>query len=101
MPLPKNLYLKCSMEINRDTRIIDLTCGELEDLIKNIISNSTERVLADSDKYAYGLAGIRALFDCSKSTAARLKNGKIKAACRQYGRKIVVDKDKALKLFNS
>ena len=58
-------------------------------------------VLADSDKYAYGLAGIRALFDCSKSTAERLKNGKIKAACRQYGRKIVVDKDKALKLFNS
>ena len=47
----------------------------------------------------YGLKGIEQLFNCSTTTAWRIKNSEwIKPAISQVGRKIVVDADLALEL---
>ena len=49
----------------------------------------------------YGLEGIKTLFDCSMTTAWRIKNSEwIRPAISQVGRKIVVDADLALELAN-
>ncbi len=50
--------------------------------------------------YAYGLKGIRQLFGVSHATAQRYKDTFLKPAVRQNGRKIVIDKAKALELFD-
>ena len=51
-------------------------------------------------RYVYGLKGIQELFNVSHLTAQRYKDGIIKDAVYQSGRKIVVDVDKAIELFN-
>ena len=48
----------------------------------------------------YGLDGIRGLFHCSHKQAQFYKDHVIQEAVSQNGRKIVVDADLALKLFN-
>lgn len=54
------------------------------------------------NQYVYGLKGIAKLFGCSVSSAMRLKkSGKINEALVQEGRKIIVDAEKALFLFNT
>ena len=50
--------------------------------------------------YVYGLRGIQQLFGVSHKTAQEYKDGLIKDAVRQNGRKIVVDADYALELFS-
>lgn len=50
--------------------------------------------------YVYGLKGIRQLFGVSHATAQRYKDSFLKPAVSQRGRKIVVDKAKALELFD-
>lgn len=50
-------------------------------------------------RYVYGLRGIQDLFNVSHKTAQSYKDGILKPAIYQYGRKIVVDADKALELF--
>ena len=52
-------------------------------------------------RYVYGLKGIQELFNVSHGTAQRYKDGIIKDAVFQSGRKIVVDADKAMELFNT
>ena len=47
----------------------------------------------------YGLDGIMSLFNVSKTTAWRYRNGIIKDACTQRGHVIIVDTAKALSLF--
>jgi hypothetical protein len=81
-------------------RIIDLTTGELLNLIAEAI---TPKVVVDTTKedrrYVYGLAGIAGLFGCSKTTANRIKqSGKIDKAITQIGNKIIIDADKAIEL---
>lgn len=50
-------------------------------------------------KYVYGIDGIAQIFGCSRPTASRIKkSGRINAAIRQIGRKIVVDVELALSL---
>ncbi len=53
-----------------------------------------------TDGFIYGIAGIRRLFNVSHATACAWKNGFLKPAVRQHGRKIIVDKAMALELFN-
>lgn len=53
-----------------------------------------------SGNYVYGLRGIQQLFGVSHKTAQEYKDGIIKDAVMQNGRKIVVDADLALELFN-
>ena len=85
--------------INPDTRIIDLTVGQLMDLIgkeQSVVVDNT----ANKKQYVYGIAGIAQIFNCSMTTANRIKaNGKIGRAISQHGRMIVVDVDLALELM--
>ena len=84
------------MEITSNTRIIDLTVGQLMDIIaKAQAPEQTKRLV-------YGISGIAQLFNCSMTTANRIKaSGRIDDAITQHGRIIVVDADKALVLFNN
>lgn len=74
----------------------------LDERIKAAISSETVSTPAakPTGRLVYGLRGIRELFGVSHLTAQRYKDGIIKEAVRQNGRKIVVDADLALKLFD-
>ena len=81
---------------NTNTRIIDLTLGELldavEDRVKEVLAGKPQ---ADEKKkrYVYGL------FGCSKTTASRIKtSGKIDRAITQIGALLIIDADLALEL---
>ena len=53
----------------------------------------------DKKRYVYGQKGIADIFGCSVATASRIKSsGKIDAAIKQIGRKIIVDSVLALEL---
>ena len=85
-----------------NTPIWQLTVGEFLELQKRSISPtlSTKEIEAGNKrKLVYGLKGISELFQCSISTAQKIKNnGLIDKAITQFGRKIIVDADMALKL---
>ena len=51
------------------------------------------------DKYAFGLKGICDLLGCCPKTASHYKSTFLRPAIIQHGRKIIVDKEKALQLF--
>lgn len=82
--------------ISDETRIIDLTVGELKQLVFSMVPNKIE----EKEEYVYGLRGIADLFGCSTRKALDLKNGKIKKAVIQDGRKIIVNRKMALDLFS-
>ena len=61
--------------------------------------NDQLRRIDSGRRYVYGLKGISNLFGVSKVTAQKYKDGILKDAVYQSGRKIVVDADKARALF--
>lgn len=85
--------------INPNTRIIDLTVGELMELLGQqqlVVVDNTPK----EKRFVYGIAGIAQLFNCSMTTANRIKaSGKINKAISQCGRMITVDADLALELM--
>ena len=90
--------------ISDDTRLIDLTVGELKELFESLVPKITPMVLTQSKsekRLVYGLKGIKELFHVSDSTARKLMNGPILEAVAQSGRTIVVDADMALMLFKN
>ena len=72
---------------------LDLSSLKAEDSPQDAPAGSGKR-------YVYGLKGIQELFNVSHLTAQRYKDGILKEAVFQSGRKIVVDVDKAIELFN-
>ncbi|MFT4224333.1 DUF3853 family protein [Dysgonomonas sp.] len=77
-----------------------LTVGQLKEILGNVELQKPE-VKEDSKKYVYGLSGLASLFNCSIVTAHNIKkSGKINAAIKQIGRKIIVDAELALELIN-
>ena len=53
-------------------------------------------------KNVYGIAGIAKIFNCSNTTASRIKSSRIiDKAITQIGRKIIVDAELALQLAGS
>lgn len=88
--------------ITPETRIIDLTVGQLMDLIAMAQAPVVEKKPEQTKRLVYGISGIAQLFNCSMTTANRIKaSGRIDDAITQHGRIIVVDADKALLLFNN
>ena len=89
--------------ITSDTRIIDLTVGQLMQLLdKKQDPAEIKEEPEKAKRLVYGIAGIAQLFNCSMTTANRIKaSGRIDKAISQHGRIIVVDADKALVLFNN
>ena len=88
--------------IDPNTRIIDLTISDLLELIGTINTAPKEAPRVPERRLVYGIAGIAQLFNCSITTANRIKaSGRINGAIMQNGRTIVVDADLALELFNN
>ena len=90
---------KMTAIINDSTPIALLTVGQLRELMT--FDRQPEPVAISNEKrLVYGLRGIRNLFNVSHATAYRYKETILKDAVSQQGRKIVVDVEKALELFN-
>lgn len=89
--------------ITSDTRIIDLTVGQLMQLLdKKQAPAEIKEEPEKAKRLVYGIAGIAQLFNCSMTTANRIKrSGRIDKAITQHGRIIVVDVELALELFNN
>lgn len=90
------------IRIDPNTRIIDLTVGELMELIESAQADKTtpQAPTTPEKRYVYGIAGIAQLFNCSMTTANRIKaSGKIDKAISQTGRMIAVDAELALQLM--
>ena len=88
------------MIIQDTTMLATLTVADLRDIIRELQSEKKVEVQQPSGRLVYGLRGIQELFGCSHRTAQYYKDNVIKEAVMQNGRKIVVDADLALKLFN-
>jgi len=102
---------KGHMENNNE--ILDKTIGSLtvkeflevmELQLKEITENTTKATNTQEKpdvtcKYVYGLDGIAKLFNCSRTTANRIKqSGRIDKAVQQLGRQIVINADYAIEL---
>ena len=71
----------------------------IEEYMEREAQKAQQQEAAKPRNLVYGLKGIEQLFNCSTTTAWRIKNSEwIKPAISQVGRKIVVDADLALEL---
>lgn len=90
------------INIDTQTRLIDLTVGELMELLDVVKTIPQEAPKLPERRLVYGIAGIAQIFNCSITTANRIKaSGRIDKAIMQSGRIIVVDAELALELFNN
>lgn len=88
--------------MDTEKRVIDMTAGEFAEVLYSVmqrLSNNEEEKVTNK-RLVYGIAGIAQLFNCSMTTANRIKaSGKIDQAISQTGRTITVDADLALQLM--
>ena len=77
-----------------------LTVGDLREILRGLQPGESQEVVKPTGRLVYGLRGIQDLFHCSHKQAQFYKDHVIQEAVSQNGRKIVVDADLALKLFN-
>ena len=82
-----------------------MTIAELRQLLREELAANTPTVIKTENtvpkRYVYGLRGIRDLFGCSHVTAQRYKDGILAPAIKQQGRKIIIDAEYSIELFNS
>ncbi|PQJ69629.1 MULTISPECIES: DUF3853 family protein [Flavobacteriaceae] len=93
-----------NLETLRDKPLFQMTGEEFIFLQNRLNSEVPIKTLEPEKgkKYVYGMRGIAKLFDCSISSANRLKkSGKIDEAIIQDGRKIIVDSELALELMKA
>jgi hypothetical protein len=93
------------MELN-GTTIICLTGEQLKEFALEtakaamaLAKGEAGKTPESAKRYVYGLRGIRELFNVSHVTAQQYKNTFLAEAVMQRGRKIVVDADKAMELY--
>jgi hypothetical protein len=91
------------MELSDDTRVLDLTLGQLREWLcqQGLSAQPTPQPEHKEKRYVAGLSGIMELFGVSEATAFRLKRDVIQDAVIQQGRLILVDADKAIELFRN
>ncbi|MCW3806124.1 DUF3853 family protein [Plebeiibacterium marinum] len=88
------------MSINDNTPVGALTVGQLKEILAvEKVEPITQVQNFTDNKYIYGLKGIRDEFAVSHATAQKYKDGILKEAVQQVGRKIIVDREKAHQLF--
>lgn len=94
------------MQLSDKARLSDMTIGDLRAFLREELGNlktpvpETGCTTKPTGRLVYGLRGIQDLFGCSHKQAQFYKDKIIKEAVKQNGRKIVVDADYALELFN-
>jgi len=77
-----------------------LTVGEFLELTGKTSVITNDCMPTKEKRVEYGIPGIARIFNCSMTTANRIKaSGKINRAISQHGRMIVVDVDMALELM--
>ncbi len=89
--------------ITDSTPVAMLTVGQLREAIFSGVNNQTtppDNKIEEGKRYVYGLRGIRELFGVCHATAQRYKDTFLAPAIRQNGRKVIVDADLAMELFN-
>ena len=96
-----------NLQITDDTPISLLTVGQQRELFRVWFqefaggqSNSIPKEETPK-RYLYGIAGIASFFQVSYVTACKLKEGVLKPAILQQGRKIMCDADMAIELFRN
>lgn len=91
------------MEFNDSTPIVMLTVGQLKEILSAKQNNEDDNAVISFDftsgKYAYVLKGIRDLYGISHATAQKWKDGILKDAVHQHGRKIILDIERANQLL--
>ena len=91
---------------NINTRLIDLTVGQLAEIIDAAVAESIARhnnaAPQNAQKWlVYGIKGIADLFGVSERQARNIKSsGVISQAVRQKGRTIITDAELALQLYS-
>lgn len=97
--IDKNLQKKIEMRtIDHSTPLWQLTVGEF----LSIQNNNPQSKLDTPNNFIYGLKGLAKLLGCSKSKAYLIKkSGILDAAITQNGNHIMIDKYKALELFQN
>ncbi len=110
-PIPEILFSQfwyesglCILFANTNLGKSVLSVEQLKEILKEYAerAETKESVIKNDftgEKYIYGLHGIRELFKVSHATAQKYKDGILNDAITQYGRKIIVNKEMALKLF--
>lgn len=92
------------MEIVTDaTPVAMLTVGQLREALRGSTKPQQQEPTPTeqpSKRFVFGIAGIKALFGVSHTTACEYKKTFLKDAISQRGRTIVTDVDLAYKLFN-
>lgn len=89
-------------KIKSDTPLMMLTVSQFQALVASCFAGNQEPAVQPQTqvkRYVYGLKGICDLFGCAHSTAQHLKDNVITEAISQNGRKIIVDVELALQLF--
>ena len=82
-----------------NTRIIDLTLGELLEAIESKLQANQPQPESQDKNYVYGLKGMAKLLGCSKTTASRLKaTGLYGEAITQIGALLIIDGDRLLEI---
>ena len=89
------------MQINENTPVAMLTVGQLKEALGlNQQAAPNQEPPRKETRFVYGLQGIQNLFNVSHVTAQKYKDTFLSDACWQQGRKIIIDVDKALKLYS-
>ena len=88
------------MAMDMNTRLIDLTAGELVKLIEQTVQDKLKASNDGEREIVEGLAGLAEILGVSIATAQKIKNsGILDKAIGQVGRKILIDKKKAIELY--
>lgn len=86
----------------KQTKVGDIEAGQLKELLYELGVRLVEKPKEiENRRYVYGLKGISELFHVSHATAQKLKNGVLRDAVSQQGRILLVDVEKALRLFGN
>ena len=92
----ENLFSIQELGLRYETPLAMMTLGQLLE----VFSKSRPVAPEKGEKfYLHGLRGIQQLFGVSHKTAQAWKNTWLAPACCQLGRTIIVDRDKAVELF--
>ena len=92
------------MNITENTRIIDLTVGQLIDLFANMQKKVEKPVQSDysGDNFLYGYKGLAAFLGCSETTVYNQKEkGAYNGSIVRNGRKILFDKQKLMQILGN
>lgn len=89
--------MKTNIDLNKP--LWQLTVGEFLELMEQIPTVTVDNTPKEK-RLVYGISGIAQIFNCSMTTANRIKaSGKIDRAISQCGRMITIDADLALELM--